>query len=334
MKIKNLLLLVAAAAVSFGAYAEDSKTVDPNHYGLERFVYDENGKAYGEYVYNDKNSGVFIGDYLFVNQGEFGITEENVVSFKNGSPQIIAFYMDDSNILADESIQKNEAYLAKMTKYDGTNPYNEITYSALQYELYYPTQFEMKQTFSYNGEKSVNKGAVNGPRGCGHTWQGQVNGTEATAVIDGIEYTHYTMTSYSGSGLHFAGEDYGNDPKVGRNAGAVGYMQMALNDESSNNGYVGDMIISRAIFSIIEDLGMNFYVRAELDAANKRRMHPFERVALYDFSDVVEGVVNEDVVATKYVNLAGVESATPFDGVNICVETMSDGSTRTHKVLK
>ena len=43
---------------------------------------------------------------------------------------------------------------------------------------------------------------------------------------------------------------------------------------------------------------------------------------------------DKGVAAVKYVNVAGVESAKPFDGVNIKVTTYSDGSSKAVKVVK
>ena len=48
--------------------------------------------------------------------------------------------------------------------------------------------------------------------------------------------------------------------------------------------------------------------------------------------NVVETIKN--VVNVKYYNLQGIESATPFDGVNIMVKTYEDGSKATSKVVK
>ena len=48
----------------------------------------------------------------------------------------------------------------------------------------------------------------------------------------------------------------------------------------------------------------------------------------------VEGVkVQKTVKAVKFYNLQGVESNTPFDGVNIVVEQLNDGTTRSSKML-
>lgn len=48
--------------------------------------------------------------------------------------------------------------------------------------------------------------------------------------------------------------------------------------------------------------------------------------------NTVEAIKN--VTSVKYYNLQGIESATPFDGVNIMVKTFDDGSKATVKVVK
>ncbi len=49
---------------------------------------------------------------------------------------------------------------------------------------------------------------------------------------------------------------------------------------------------------------------------------------------LVENLNTREVVGVKYYNVAGIESNTPFDGVNIVVTRYSDGSTTTTKILK
>ena len=43
---------------------------------------------------------------------------------------------------------------------------------------------------------------------------------------------------------------------------------------------------------------------------------------------------DKQAVSVRYYNLAGVESATPFKGVNIRVTTYNDGTRTTVKVIK
>ena len=43
---------------------------------------------------------------------------------------------------------------------------------------------------------------------------------------------------------------------------------------------------------------------------------------------------NKTVTKVTYLNMMGIESATPFDGVNIVVTNYDDGSARITKALK
>lgn len=51
-------------------------------------------------------------------------------------------------------------------------------------------------------------------------------------------------------------------------------------------------------------------------------------------SGVDNVTTTKEVSSVKYINLAGVESAQPFDGVNVVVTTYTDGSKTTSKVVK
>jgi hypothetical protein len=48
----------------------------------------------------------------------------------------------------------------------------------------------------------------------------------------------------------------------------------------------------------------------------------------------VSEISNADITGVKYYNLAGVEGAKPFDGVNVVVTTYTDGTNATTKVIK
>ena len=51
-------------------------------------------------------------------------------------------------------------------------------------------------------------------------------------------------------------------------------------------------------------------------------------------SGIDQIVGNREIVNVRYINVAGQESETPFDGINIVVTTYTDGSTTTAKVIK
>jgi hypothetical protein len=48
----------------------------------------------------------------------------------------------------------------------------------------------------------------------------------------------------------------------------------------------------------------------------------------------VENLKIDNIKSVRYINAAGIESATPFDGVNIVVIEMTDGSQKITKMIK
>ena len=51
-------------------------------------------------------------------------------------------------------------------------------------------------------------------------------------------------------------------------------------------------------------------------------------------SGVTDITTSKTVKSVRYYNLAGMESATPFCGVNIAITTYTDGTTISSKVIK
>ena len=117
MKIKNLLLLFAAAAMSATAVAQDLKT--------------------GEYaVQGDGVTPAIIGqptvDHLFTRNtyDDTGVEKvyDNKISFKLNTPQVVAFYLDDDQIYTNETVQA----LTPVAYGEEGIPYSEITYNSGQ----------------------------------------------------------------------------------------------------------------------------------------------------------------------------------------------------------
>jgi len=111
-----------------------------------------------------------------------------------------------------------------------------------------------------------------------------------------------------------------------------------IRTSGSQNGDVND--------GTIEELPMTFRVRLYFTPENTSKAGEQDKtfyIAEYttDFSikgGIPTGIVDvmnaKQVVSEKYYNVAGIESDTPFKGVNIVVTRYSDGSTSTVKVLK
>ena len=47
----------------------------------------------------------------------------------------------------------------------------------------------------------------------------------------------------------------------------------------------------------------------------------------------VENIASRAIKNVRYYNVAGLESATPFKGINIVVTEMNDGTKRTEKLM-
>lgn len=60
-----------------------------------------------------------------------------------------------------------------------------------------------------------------------------------------------------------------------------------------------------------------------------------DKFQVNDVTTAIQSVnTGKQVTSVKYFNLAGVESATPFQGVNIVVNTYSDGTRSTNKIVR
>ena len=102
-------------------------------------------------------------------------------------------------------------------------------------------------------------------------------------------------------------------------------------------------------FGAVQDctptLRVRFYYKVAGEDASSSLMLPSAGQALYyaveeaNFTPqivtgVIETLTGAQPVSTTYVNMQGMQSSTPFDGVNIVVTRYSDGSTTTAKVVK
>ena len=139
MKIKNLLLFAAAASLGLSAFAQEVTN--------------------GEYV--EFKNGTPTQDHFFVRgtYDDMGTpeTQDNVVSFKGGTPQVVWIYLNDDEIYQNEDIQN----LAPQDYKPGT-PYNEITYNSFQFDVYTFTCFNSNAYGTHFSAKNPNMYAANG----------------------------------------------------------------------------------------------------------------------------------------------------------------------------
>lgn len=121
---------------------------------------------------------------------------------------------------------------------------------------------------------------------------------------------------------------YGNDWKWfgGEDANGVGYFLInnALLD-------VPILLIEGANFHVEEAGNYNITVSA---AESKSVPEPLMMTIKKNAPEAIEAINMENVKTVRYYNMQGVESATPFKGVNIMVLEMKDGGKSVSKIVK
>ena len=188
MKIKNLLLFAAAASLSLSAFADELSN--------------------GEYATLSDGTPAMVGqatlDHLFV-RGDYSdmgeaTTYDNVVSFKAGSPQTVWLWLDDDQIYLNEKVQALTPTLIA----NNAEPYNEITYNSVQFDIYVPQTFEMVEIENEDGDLVQFEQGNRMPNSAEFTY-----GEKESKVIDGITYRVYTLiiSNKQNNGTHFSSKN-------------------------------------------------------------------------------------------------------------------------------
>lgn len=308
MKIKNLLLIAAAASLGMSAFAQDLQTYEE--------VDSKNG-------FPTKDHFFARGDYD--DMGEVA-TYEDVVSFKSDNMQLVWIYLDDDAIYENEAIQS-----LTPSEYQAGKPYNEITYNSFQTNLYLPAGIEM---VTYEDDEGNTFDWQKGDR-MPNSAQFQYSKT-GTTTIDGLDYDVYTLLCFNMSELatHFSsktGKLYENNGALKKDAKLFGIYLENKMDEAQGR-LEQDMIFGQTLLTLKETEDIFFYGTGGNGVEN-RKMY-LHRVGLWGSADVIENLAEKTVNNVKYYNIAGMESNVPFDGVNIKVTTYNDGTTHTCKVIK
>ena len=309
MKIKNLLLLAAAASFGLSAFAQTNGEVSDfangtptkDHFFV-RGAYDDQGDAMKDYY--------------------------DVVSFKGDSPQLVWFYLNDDEIYTNEAIQGLTPEEVK----SGT-PYNEITYDGFQFEVYMPQTLEFM--VNINEDTGDEIPYVQGDRLPGSSKIEWAKKEGVTKYVDGKAYDVYGFTCFNSTatGSHFSAKNatlYTRNGALKKDASLIGFYIENKNQDQIE-GQLDDMIIANVMLTLRETEEMFFYGTKE---EGQNRYMNYHRVAMYGSSAVVENLAQKTVNNVKFYNVAGMESNEPFEGVNIKVTTYNDGTTSTCKVIK
>lgn len=326
MKIKNLLLFAAAASLSLSAFADELSN--------------------GEYATLSDGTPAMVGqatlDHLFV-RGDYSdmgeaTTYDNVVSFKAGSPQTVWLWLDDDQIYLNEKVQALTPTLIA----NNAEPYNEITYNSVQFDIYVPQTFEMVEIENEDGDLVQFEQGNRMPNSAEFTY-----GEKESKVIDGITYRVYTLiiSNKQNNGTHFSSKNakmYRENGALKKDDAPLIGIYLQNNNQAEVEGRLNDMIIANQEFGFREAFTADpqwepneyRFIYGEGGNNETQRFQYYNRVALFGSSSVVENLDQKTINNVKYYNVAGMESNMPFDGVNIKVTTYNDGTTSTCKVIK
>ena len=326
MKIKNLLLFAAAASLSLSAFADELSN--------------------GEYATLSDGTPAMVGqatlDHLFV-RGDYSdmgeaTTYDNVVSFKAGTPQTVWLWLDDDQIYLNEKVQALTPTLIA----NNAEPYNEITYNSVQFDIYVPQTFEMVEIENEDGDLVQFEQGNRMPNSAEFTY-----GEKESKVIDGITYRVYTLiiSNKQNNGTHFSSKNakmYRENGALKKDDAPLIGIYLQNNNQVEVEGRLNDIIIANQEFGFREAFTADpqwepneyRFIYGEGGNNETQRFQYYNRVALFGSSSVVENLDQKTINNVKYYNVAGMESNMPFDGVNIKVTTYNDGTTSTCKVIK
>ena len=326
MKIKNLLLFAAAASLSLSAFADELSN--------------------GEYATLSDGTPAMVGqatlDHLFV-RGDYSdmgeaTTYDNVVSFKAGTPQTVWLWLDDDQIYLNEKVQALTPTLIA----NNAEPYNEITYNSVQFDIYVPQTFEMVEIENEDGDLVQFEQGNRMPNSAEFTY-----GEKESKVIDGITYRVYTLiiSNKQNNGTHFSSKNakmYRENGALKKDDAPLIGIYLQNNNQAEVEGRLNDIIIANQEFGFREAFTADpqwepneyRFIYGEGGNNETQRFQYYNRVALFGSSSVVENLDQKTINNVKYYNVAGMESNMPFDGVNIKVTTYNDGTTSTCKVIK
>ena len=115
----------------------------------------------------------------------------------------------------------------------------------------------------------------------------------------------------------------------GEDANNVGYFEV-------NEGLLGVSIslVDGADFKVVEAGNYTITVKEAASQALQSVQEPLVMIITKNAPQAIDNINMENVKAIRYYNVAGVESASPFQGINIVVREMNDGSKSVSKMVK
>ncbi len=295
----------------------------------------------GEWAVQEDGTPAMIGqatnDHFFARNdySDMGAnaTYDNVVSFKGGAIQTVWFWLDDDEIYLNEAVQA----LPPIPYNAAGDPYNEITYSSFQCDLYVPQSIRLATIENEDGDEMR---YAQGPR-LPSSDLFEIGDGEPV-VVDGITYNRYTIvcSSMSTYCTHFSSRNSSRYRMYGAlrkdDAPLFGlYLWNISQDEPE--GRLPDIIIANQELGLSEPFlvepqwSPNEYrfIYGEGGNNETQRFQYYNRIALYGSKGIEEeppvlkgdvdgsGSVNIDDVSTLIIMLLDhkpVSDVTDIDG--------------------
>lgn len=216
-------------------------------------------------------------DHLFArntyNDAGVPFTFDNRLSFMSGASQTLWIWFDDDEIYQNEYLQ---AFTPMFYDYDGGHPYNEITYSAMEFRVYLPSYISLSKPSS---SQSVHYGDRL-PSDDYAIWAKQ----NETAMVDGVSYDVYRVMimNFYGYGAHFSAKNAAMYEELGAlkkdDAPLLG-LCLTLFDEGDLPDNIPDIIIAEQKFVVVEE--------QRVDGTKGSYIHePFVRIKVYGNSGI------------------------------------------------
>lgn len=203
-------------------------------------------------------------------------------------------------------------------------------------------KFEVGQTYEGGQLGGSRYDNVNPSVAVDKTFGNELASTAITAGIEKIDMSHsFTLASNQVVSVtgYFFNDD--NQETLRAYSGNSGVRGQSL---TINNGWVSGNVMENGKPYTISKAAVQLKAAWETPSGAPALIAPsdensFQNYVIYplDAADVATGVTElnaKTISNVRYVNVAGVESATPFQGVNLVVTTYTDGTTSTVKVVK
>ena len=234
--------------------------------------------------------GQATNDHLFTRCEYEGETYTNKVSFKNGSPQVVWFHLDDDEIYLNEAIQA----LTPIAYNSAGDLYHEITYNSFQCDIYLPEYIELISVENEDGDEIKYLQGDRLPNSSNILWS-----ERDTTVIDQQTYRVYTVTciNVNSYGSHLSARNASRYKQYGalKKDATLFALHLRNNNQDTPQARLGqDMIIANQLLTLRETYIADWNTNEALffygtGGNNKsQRFMKYNRVELYGSKGIKE----------------------------------------------